>query len=153
MKNKEYRLEQVRKLLETQEIHSQEELMDSLNNMGLHVTQATLSRDFKDLKVMKVPADGGKYIYTLPASAQTLADTSSNSFPVSGFRSIEFSMNLAVIKTLPGYAAGIASVIDSENFPQILGTIAGDDTIMMVLADRVTATKARRILKKVIPQI
>lgn len=153
MKNKEHRLEQVRKLLETQEIHSQEELMDSLNGMGLHVTQATLSRDFKDLKVMKVPAEGGKYIYTLPASAQSYTDNSNNSFPVSGFKSIEFSVNLAVIKTLPGYAAGIASVIDNEAFPQILGTIAGDDTIILVLADRVTSTKARRILKKIIPQI
>ena len=153
MKNKERRLEQVKKLLETQEIHSQEQLMDSLIEMGLHVTQATLSRDFKDLKVMKVPADDGSYIYTLPVSAQSISENTSNSFPISGFKSISFSMNLAVVKTLPGYAAGIASIIDNESFPQILGTIAGDDTIFMVLADRVTATKARRLLKNIIPQI
>lgn len=128
MNVKEQRLYIIRKIVQTETIRSQEELLHSLSQKGVEVTQATLSRDIKQLKIIKKHDGDGLYLYSLPEtilSAENMAvDT--------GALNIEFSGSLAVVKTRPGYAMGIASDIDNHAPDEILGTIAGDDTILII---------------------
>lgn len=158
MKNRKKRVEVIVDLINTRCIGSQEELARLLNEAGYQVTQATLSRDLKMLKTTKVPTDRGTYMYMMPdtntvkdkllASGQLDLTSSNNQ---TGFVSLNFSKNLAVIKTRNGYATGLAYDIDISNVPEILGTIPGTDTILVVLREDVTHEDAREILSRFLP--
>jgi len=130
------RLKIIQGIIETNSITSQEQLLGILKDNNVNVTQATLSRDLKMLKVGKV-SDGAKgYIYTLP-SILNLKESEQqyiNDF-LRGFLSIAFSNNICVIKTLPGHANSTAAAIDNLLFDEVIGSIAGDDTIMVILSD------------------
>ncbi|WP_068474534.1 arginine repressor [Saccharicrinis aurantiacus] len=134
MKIKAQRLSEIKNIINNQKVGSQEELLSLLGESGFLTTQATLSRDLKFLKVSKVPDSEKGYIYELPNSAasKVVEEDLHEDFPLSGVESIDFSGNMAVIKTRPGFAASIASVIDSHEPYEILGTIAGDDTILLI---------------------
>lgn len=129
MCTKKERLEMICKLISTESINNQEQLSKRLCEMGFVVTQATLSRDIKQLKVIKVHDANGMYVYQLP---NKIAVPLSKAPVQKNHSNIEFSGNLAVIKTRPGYAMGIASDIDTHAPKEILGTIAGDDTILVI---------------------
>ena len=141
MKTKDRRLEAIKMIISGKEVGSQEEVLNELRKEGFTLTQATLSRDLKQLKVAKAASMNGKYVYVLPnetmyrRSHKSLSAGEMLSNP--GFLSINFSGNLGVIKTRPGYASSIAYNIDNSNVPEILGTIAGDDTIIIVLREGV----------------
>ena len=141
MKTKDRRLEAIKMIITGKEVGSQEEVLNELRKEGFTLTQATLSRDLKQLKVAKAASMNGKYVYVLPnetmyrRSHKPLSAGEMLSNP--GFLSINFSGNLGVIKTRPGYASSIAYNIDNSNVPEILGTIAGDDTIIIVLREGV----------------
>ena len=157
MKNKTSRLDSIKIIISTKEIGSQEELLRELETEGYTLTQATLSRDLKQLKVAKAASVSGKYIYVLPNN--TLYKRVSDPHPIAnmpisnGFISLRFSGNIAVIRTRPGYASSIAYHIDYGNISEIIGTIAGDDTIMMVLDEGVTRTELVRSLRRIIPNV
>ena len=129
MCTKKERLEMICKLIGNESINNQEQLSKRLSEMGFAVTQATLSRDIKQLKVIKVHDANGMYVYRLPEK-QALQVVKNPAQSIHA--NIEFSGNLAVIKTRPGYAMGIASDIDTHAPKEILGTIAGDDTILVI---------------------
>ncbi len=157
MRNRKQRVELIVDLIRTQCISSQDELAELLAQNGYKVTQATLSRDLKLLKTTKVPTDGGKYMYILPDS-NSLKDKllssgqmAMNANYQSGFVSLEISGNMAVIKTRNGYAAGLAYDIDICNPPEILGTIAGSDTIFAVLRPGISEPEARTVLGRLLP--
>ena len=141
MKTKDRRLEAIKMIISGKEVGSQEEVLNELRKEGFTLTQATLSRDLKQLKVAKAASMNGKYVYVLPnetmyrRSHKPLSAGEMLSNP--GFLSINFSGNLGVIKTRPGNAKTIAYNIDNSNVPEILGTIAGDDTIIIVLREGV----------------
>ena len=139
MKNKTSRLDSIKMIISSKEIGSQEELLQELAKEGFQLTQATLSRDLKQLKVAKAASMNGNYVYVLPNNTMykrmTEPHSASEMLRHNGFMSIEFSSNLAVIRTRPGYASSLAYDIDNNNFPEILGTIAGDDTIILVLSE------------------
>ena len=141
MKTKDRRLEAIKMIISGKEVGSQEEVLNELRKEGFTLTQATLSRDLKQLKVAKAASMNGKYVYVLPnetmyrRSHKPLSAGEMLSNP--GFLSINFSGNLGVIKTRPGYASSISYNIDNINVPEILGTIAGDDTIIIVLREGV----------------
>jgi len=132
------RLKIIQSLIEGGEITSQDQLLRLLKENMVSVTQATLSRDLKMLKVGKI-SDGAKgYIYTLPSllnlkesEQQYISDFKR------GFLSISFSNNICVIKTLPGHANSTAAAIDNLSFEEVIGSIAGDDTIMVILSDEI----------------
>ncbi len=157
MKLKNSRLETLKMLISSQELSSQEQLLQALHKEGYEITQATLSRDLKLLKVAKAASSSGKYAYVLPNDA--LYKRVSNHTPLSkmtlstGFQSINFSGNMVVIKTRPGYASSIAYNIDNSDIPQILGTIAGDDTIFMVKKKGTTEEEIIDILGEIIPDL
>ncbi|GHU65806.1 arginine repressor [Bacteroidia bacterium] len=136
MKTKKERLSLILDLVRKHAFGNQEELLKLLHQSGFEVTQATLSRDIKYLKIIKSPDASGNYIYVSSAkniySKNKVSDKSGNELTIKGFISLEFSGNLGVIKTRPGYAMGIASDIDGKASHIILGTIAGDDTILII---------------------
>ncbi len=157
MKNKNSRLDSIKMIISSKEIGSQDELLQELTKEGFQLTQATLSRDLKQLKVAKAASMNGNYVYVLPNNTMykrmTEPQKASEMLRHNGFISIEFSNNIAVIKTRPGYASSLAYDIDMHNFHEIIGTIAGDDTIMLVLSENCTRTEVKHALSTIIPNI
>ena len=139
MKVKNSRMEALKMLISSMELGSQEEVLQALEKEGFKLTQATLSRDLKQLKVAKAASMNGKYVYVLPNDTMykrvTRPRTALEMLQTSGFISISFSGNMGVIKTRPGYASSIAYNIDNSESPNIIGTIAGDDTIFIVIKE------------------
>jgi transcriptional regulator of arginine metabolism len=118
-----------------QRIHSQEELRTALVSEGFAVTQATLSRDLIDLGAVKVPNGDGRSVYALPADrpAELATDASRLARAVHELAvSVEYSLNIVVVRTPPGGAQYLASAFDSAHWGSILGTVAGDDTVLIV---------------------
>jgi len=153
MKNKSERLLQIRKLIGSEKIASQEEMLNLLKLKGFSMTQATLSRDLKYLRVSKIHDEEKGYIYYLSEGEQTESYTPWSGFLVEGFVSIEFAQGLGIMKTLPGYASSIGSAIDSMNMPEVAGTIAGDDTILLIPRDGSKKSDIVNQLARVIPGI
>ncbi len=157
MKVKNSRMETLKMLISSQELSSQEELLRALAKEGYKLTQATLSRDLKQLKVAKAASMNGKYVYVLPN--ETMYKRVSNPRSLRemmmspGFQSINFSGNMVVIKTRPGYASSIAYNIDNSDIPEILGTIAGDDTIFMVKREGASEKELIQSLSEIIPEL
>jgi transcriptional regulator of arginine metabolism len=154
MKTKNNRLETLRMIISSRDLGSQEELLNALENEGIRVTQATLSRDLKQLKVAKAATLRGNYVYVLPNDTMyKRVSTPGNireMMTASGFISINFSGNMGVIKTRPGYASAIAWNIDSSDIPQILGSIAGDDTIFIVIREGVSHEEVTEAIKQIL---
>ena len=157
MAQKNDRLETLRMLFSSQELCSQDDVLKALGKEGFHVTQATLSRDMKQLKVAKAAMANGKYIYVLPTETMykrvQKPMTAREMLLTSGFMSISCSGNMGVIKTRRGYASSIAYNIDNARIDTILGTIAGDDTIFIVIDEKATAEEVKSSLVYVIPDI
>ena len=159
MRNKNSRLDAIKIIISCKEIGSQEELLQALRAEGYQLTQATLSRDLKQLKVAKAASMNGNYVYVLPnntmykRNVDNINVTDVMKQRANGFISINFSGNIAVIKTRPGYASSIAYNIDNTDIPEILGTIAGDDTIFIALREGVRREEVIASLKPVIPNI
>lgn len=157
MKEKNNRLEALRLIISSQQMGSQDELLNALQKEGFSLTQATLSRDLKQLKVAKAATMGGNYVYVLPNETMykrvATPATVREMMQIPGFLSINFSGNTGVIKTRPGYASAIAWNIDRSNIPQILGTIAGDDTIFIVIRESASQRDVTEALTKVVPNM
>jgi len=150
------RLIAIKKFISKQEINSQNELLNLLKLAGYKLTQATLSRDLKFLKVGKVPSLTG-YKYVLNRNKSELNNnkktSTNNEIILSGFINISFSDNLAVIKTLPGCANGISYVIDKLQLFEVLGTVAGDDTIIAVMKEGISKNTLINSLILKIPKL
>lgn len=157
MKAKNERIETLKMLISSMELSCQEDVLNALEKEGYKVTQATLSRDLKQLKVAKAASMNGAYVYVLPNETMykrvTTPRTAKEMLLHPGFISVNFSGNLCVIKTRPGYASSIAYNIDNCHIPDILGTIAGDDTILLVIKEGISKRVILDELKVVIPDI
>lgn len=151
------RLAALRLLITSSEMSSQEEVIQALKNQGIVVTQSTLSRDLKRLKVAKITNGKGKYHYAIPNETtykrQHQPEPILDLPPTQGYESINFSGNMAVIRTRPGFASSIASNIDSASLKDVLGTIAGDDTIFLVIREGALHIDIIDQLTSVIPEI
>ncbi|MDR5658182.1 arginine repressor [Serpentinicella sp. ANB-PHB4] len=122
-------------LIESQEIETQEELSEALKNNGFKVTQATVSRDIKELRLIKVLSKNGKYKYgTLESQNSILSERMVRVFK-DVITSIDHAGNILVIKTIPAGGQAGASAIDAANLEGVVGTVAGDDTIFVVIKD------------------
>ena len=157
MKVKNNRLEALRLIISSQQLGSQDELLIALQKEGFKLTQATLSRDLKQLKVAKAASMSGSYVYVLPNETMYKRVSTPNSIremmKVPGFVSINFSGNIGIIKTRPGYASSIAWTIDNSDIPEILGTIAGDDTIFIVIKEGIKHQQVINALSDVVPNM
>lgn len=119
-------------LVEKYEIETQDNLIERLRADGFEVTQATVSRDIHELKLTKIPSGHGGYRYVLPPKEGGQAGSKLNHALLSSILSMEAAMNIVVIKTNPGLAQAVAAGIDSLHMPEIVGCVAGDDTLLNV---------------------
>lgn len=124
----------IKEIIENNVIETQEELAEALSKQSIRVTQATVSRDIKELMLIKVPAGEGRYRYAFPVENNTafLQPRMERIFQDSVV-GMDYSGNIVVIKTLPGTAQAVAAAIDNTKWPDIIGTVAGDDNILVVV--------------------
>lgn len=157
MKVKNSRLEALKMLISSMELSSQEEVLKVLEKEGFKLTQATLSRDLKQLKVAKAASMSGKYVYVLPNETMyrrvTTPRKATEMMQRSGYISVNISGQLAIVKTRPGYASALAYDIDNSDSHYILGSIAGDDTIFIALREGASRGQVLEALSYVIPEI
>ncbi|MBQ1229776.1 MAG: arginine repressor [Clostridia bacterium] len=136
---KKNRQEKMLELISRYEIETQDELIDRLREHGYDVTQATVSRDIRELKIAKMTTGRGTYRYVLPKHPQTGTGMRFSATLVDSIISVDYACNMVVLKTYPGLANAVAVGIDGMNMQQILGCVAGDDTIMIVTRDEEAA--------------
>lgn len=150
------RLEVLRVILSSSRFGSHEDILQELSKNGWDITQATLSRDLSKLHAAKV-LDNEGYRYILPENPLYRRTVKPDLVPQylrnTGFLTITFSGNLAVLRTRPGYAAGLASDIDGHELPSVAGTIAGDDTILIVLSEGTDRQTFTDELATVVPAV
>lgn len=130
--NKGQRHIKIREIIANNDIETQDDLVDELKNAGFNVTQATVSRDIKELHLVKVPLMDGRYKYSLPADQRFNPLQKLKRMLIDAFVRIDSASNLLVMKTLPGNAQAIGALIDNLDWDEILGTICGDDTCLII---------------------
>ncbi|MCQ2223377.1 MAG: arginine repressor [Bacteroidaceae bacterium] len=148
------RLEIIKMIVSSQELSTQEELQRELDIAGYPTSQATLVRDLRQLHIVKGQNQHGRYVYLMPSEQRfrTVSDThvTVDSLNRLGAISVKFSGNLGVIHTPPGHAGHVAYDIDHAEIPEILGTVAGDDTVLVVLAENADRVKVMDDLSKIV---
>ncbi|MFC4324038.1 transcriptional regulator AhrC/ArgR [Litchfieldia salsa] len=145
--NKGQRHIKIRDIITNNDIETQDELVDILKEAGFNVTQATVSRDIKELHLVKVPMQDGRYKYSLPADQRFNPLQKLKRALMDAFVRIDGAGQLIVMKTLPGNANSIGALIDNLDWDEILGTICGDDTILIICrTDQVTDEISQRFI-------
>lgn len=154
MKERSQRLKAIRTIIRTNRVSSQESLLSFLDKEGFSVTQATLSRDLKFLKVGKISEGAEGYYYTMPSEEERRESEKSyiQDF-LRGFTGMDFSGNLGVIRTLPGHADSVALAVDNLGLGDVIGTIAGDDTVLLVLREGSSKEEFLEELRARIPEL
>ena len=151
------RLAALRLVILNNQLASHEEVMQALARQNIEVTQPTVSRDLRYLQVAKATNSDGKQYYVLPNEndyrRQHRPEPKKDLPLVTGFESIQFSGNMAVMRTRPGFASSIASNIDAAALPDVLGTIAGDDTIFIVIREGASHLNIIDELSAVLPDM
>ena len=137
-------------LINKYHIETQEELADYLNEEGFKVTQATVSRDIRGLKLTKVPTDGGRQKYAIHQTAETEMSDKYIRVLKDGYVSMDMAQNILVIKTVAGMAMAVCAAIDSMKWNEVVGSIAGDDTIMCAIRSVDDTIKVMDKISKII---
>ena len=145
------RLIAIEKIIGSNDIASQEELIKKLKKEGIVCTQATLSRNLRQLGVLRVPNDKGGYRYSLPGNSGPGMGIPANLGIVSAIRSIIEANSMIVMKTIPGHANSVAVTIDSSGRFEIAGTIAGDDTLLIIPRDNISVSNIHDCLEMIFP--
>ena len=123
----------IREIIQTDDVETQDDLVNRLKNLGFNVTQATVSRDIKELHLVKVPSASGNYKYSTPNSEQRINPQNKlKRLIMEAFVSIDHANHFIVLKTLPGNAHSIGVLVDDLDWEGILGTICGDDTCLII---------------------
>lgn len=123
----------IKEIITSRDIETQEELVEALRENGMNVTQATISRDIKELMLIKIPSITGTYKYALPGETQRPNPIHKLKRALQDhFLKVDHSENLVVMKCLPGTANAIAALIDSMETNEIMGTLSGDDTLLII---------------------
>ena len=141
------RQEKILEIIEKYEVETQEDLIEHLVAEGVPVTQATVSRDIRELKLTKVLTGRGRYRYIRSNQGKGAESVRFNNALADSIHSVDFAGNLIVLKTSPGLASAIAAGIDAMHMIEILGCVAGDDTIMIVVRSEESAAEISDKLK------
>ena len=147
---KDKRHEKIIELINQYDIETQDELAEHLRNAGFQVTQATVSRDIRKLKLSKVPARDGKQKYALLNGVQHKMSEKYVGILREAFVSMDSAQNILVIKTVSGMAMALATALDNINWKEILGCVAGDDTVMCVIRTQEDTEAVMDELKKIV---
>ncbi len=149
---KKNRHEKMKELVEQFEIETQEELAEKLKEAGFQVTQATVSRDIRELKLTKVPTMSGKQKYAILVHSDHYLSDKYMRVLKDGFVSMDVAQNILVVKTVSGMAMAVAAAIDAMKLKEIVGSIAGDDTIMMALRSEKAAIETMENIKNIMEE-
>jgi transcriptional regulator of arginine metabolism len=120
-------------------VETQEDLALALGEQGIPVTQATVSRDIKELQLTKVPTGDGRYRYAFPEETSSVSWDKRHRIFQESVLGLDYSENIIIVRSLPGTAPGVASALDHLSWPEMIGSVAGDDTVMVIIKP-VTAT-------------
>ena len=139
------RQSKILELISTKEIETQDELARELKNANYDITQATISRDIKELGLTKILSSSGKYKYCFVGSDEQVISNKYITIFKEAVISVKSALNLVVVKTIKGMGAGVASFVDKLNLTDLMGAVSGDDTVMLIfptttLASEVVAT-------------
>ena len=137
-------------IIENRDIETQEELAEELKMHGVKVTQATVSRDIRELKLTKVLTGHGGYRYILPPKDSGLAGSKLNHALLESIIMIDVAMNIVVIKTIQGLASAACAMLDSMAIPDLVGSIAGDDTAFLAMRDNQSAEQICREIREML---
>lgn len=143
---KSARHEKILELIARYEIETQDELIEKLRVEGFDVTQATASRDIKELKLTKTQTNKGKYRYVRPITGENASGANLSAALAASIISVDVGENIVVVRTYPGMANAVATGIDTIRHSDILGSVAGDDTIIIV-------TRAKEIAAGICDQV
>lgn len=143
----------IKRLVSTNAIANQDQLQKFLKKEGIDATQATLSRDLRELRIIKSHTDEAGYHYMVPSVSMEKHGLAEQANSIAGILSVEFSSFMAVIRTKPGYAGMVASMIDDTIGHTIMGTVAGDDTVFIALRDGTSKETILDNLEKIAPGI
>ena len=151
MNTKQYRQETIRKMIEQGHFHTQREIIAVLTKKGIQINQGTLSKDFKALHVLKILASDGRFKYFIPRyySSETqdeLVEREVRDF-VAG---VEDATNMVVLKTSAGHASGVCETIDRAAWPEVVGSIAGENTILLISISPQQAKKLKKRIEKIL---
>ena len=149
---KSARHEKIIELIQQHDIDTQEELAARLNSAGFKVTQATVSRDIRALKLTKVAGKDGKSRYAVLSGASVELGDKYTRVLHDALTSIDVGQNMIVIRTVPGMAMGVAAALDALNWKEILGSIAGDDTIMCAVRTVEETVSLMERLRKIVEE-
>jgi len=130
------RQKKIMELIKKQVVSTQEELAEALRSTGFIVTQATVSRDIKELRLVKIPTGEDTYRYAVPREKEKIRNEERlRRMLHESVLELDYSDNIVVLKTYPGNAQAVASLIDGAGWPEVIGSVAGDDTILLVTKD------------------
>ena len=146
---KNARQQKILELIEMYDIDTQELMIEKLREVGINATQTTISRDIRELKLVKGMSGRGEYKYVLPGAKRENNTPVLNSVLTDSVLKIEAAGNIVVIKTYPGMANALAVCVDSLEKPHIVGSVAGDDTILLVVRNDEVARDVAKELKEV----
>ena len=148
---KKRRQEALLEVIERYEIDTQDELITRLRDHGYDVTQATVSRDIRELKITKVPTESGSYRYVRPDSKnhpqKNATQMKMSTTLLDSILSVDYANNLVVLRTMAGLANAVAVAIDHMHMPEVLGCVAGDDTILIVARSENAAAQLTEQIK------
>jgi len=150
---KEKRQSEILRLIADYDIGTQEELASRLGQAGYDVTQATVSRDIRELKLTKIPTGGGRQKYVVLRQDGSMMGDKYGRVLKEGFSSMGMAENLLVVKTVSGMAMAVAAALDHMKLDEIVGTIAGDDTIMMAVRTREDTESVMRKIEEIIGDV
>lgn len=144
------RQNKILELIENYEIETQDKLVSMLRDFGYDVTQATISRDIKELQLIKILSSSGKYKYAVASSSDGFMSNRFSNIYRETVKSTAYSGNIVLLKTLSGCANAAAEALDSMGLPHVIGSVAGDNTIMFVVDDPENAPEVVDILNKML---
>jgi transcriptional regulator of arginine metabolism len=154
MQEKKQRQKKIEEIIRGREIENQEMLLKRLQEQGFHVNQSTLSRDLKEMRIGRVLNARGEYVYAVPnEEIKDALRIRLDQDAARGCVSYEFSGSIGVLKTLPSYAQMVALAIDKLDLPEIVGTLAGDDTILVLPRDGYDRQSVKQSLLRYIPEL
>ncbi len=144
------RQEQIISLISEYEIETQEELSEKLRERGYMVTQATISRDIREMKLIKIAGSGGKSRYAMPKHIETRLSAKFRNLLIETVEDFDSANNIIVVKTFAGMASGAAAAIDSMERGDVVGSVAGDDTVIVIMRNNDSADLFIHELKSII---
>ena len=147
---KKNRHEKIIEIVEKYDVETQDDLIEYLRKTGYEVTQATVSRDIRELKLTKVMGENGSYRYELPKTNESLSAFKFSHALAESITAVDYAMHTVVVKTFPGMAQAVAVGIDNLHLPVILGCVAGDDTIIIIVRNAEAAADLNTRIKEII---